>query len=713
MADRYWVGGSATWDATAGTKWATTSGGAGGASVPTSADNVFLDASSGAVTVTISGSRPCLDFTCTGFTGTLTGTATPVLQCYGNLTLASGMTFNTALADINMLATTTGKTVTTAGKTLWNIRFNGSGGGWTLQDALTTNSDINVIAGTLTTNNFNITSNNILSTGSTTRAISLGSSTAYAIYIWNMTSTGMTFTAGTSTVRCDITNSGGSFTGGGLTYNNAQIGKSNASYVQNINGANTFNGTCTLITSVDASGQIALNASNTFNNLTIQNTATGLGQVRLHANQTVNGAFSTTVTNATTRVFLYSNTAGTSRTITANGTTSLSDVDFTDITVSGTASPISGTRFGNGSNNSGITFPAAKTVYWGNVFAGTNWYDNGWATTSGGSPAINNFPLVQDTAIFNNSSNTTIMTGITFYLVGTIDCSARTNALTLSITGKRIFGNVTLGSGITATSFAPDFWGSAAQTLTSAGKTISSVTVSKASSTTLTIGDALTTSGIITLTTGGFDASTYSVTISRFVSSNSNVRSLSMGSGLWTLTGTGTVWDLDTTTNITFTKGTADIVLSSTSTSTRNFYSSGAAGSVLAYNKLTIGGTTGTATLFFRGSTTFTELASTKTVAHTIQVRAGRTLTVDTWSVTGSSGNVVTLNSDTAGSQFTLTKTDSVPVSGIDYLSIKDSAATPSSTWYAGANSTNVSNNTGWIFTAAPSSTTGRFFVMF
>lgn len=41
MANRYWVGGNANWDATAGTKWATTSGGAGGAAVPTAADDVF------------------------------------------------------------------------------------------------------------------------------------------------------------------------------------------------------------------------------------------------------------------------------------------------------------------------------------------------------------------------------------------------------------------------------------------------------------------------------------------------------------------------------------------------------------------------------------------------------------------------------------------------------------------------------------------------
>jgi len=40
-ADRYWVGGTANWDGTAGTKWATSSGGNGGASVPTTADDVL------------------------------------------------------------------------------------------------------------------------------------------------------------------------------------------------------------------------------------------------------------------------------------------------------------------------------------------------------------------------------------------------------------------------------------------------------------------------------------------------------------------------------------------------------------------------------------------------------------------------------------------------------------------------------------------------
>ena len=47
MAARYWVGGTANWDNTAGTKWALTSGGAGGQAVPTAADDVYIDSGSG------------------------------------------------------------------------------------------------------------------------------------------------------------------------------------------------------------------------------------------------------------------------------------------------------------------------------------------------------------------------------------------------------------------------------------------------------------------------------------------------------------------------------------------------------------------------------------------------------------------------------------------------------------------------------------------
>ena len=71
MADRYWVGGTANWDGTAGTKWATTSGGAGGSAIPTTADDVYFDNNSGAVTVTVVGSASitnCKSLNFLGFT---------------------------------------------------------------------------------------------------------------------------------------------------------------------------------------------------------------------------------------------------------------------------------------------------------------------------------------------------------------------------------------------------------------------------------------------------------------------------------------------------------------------------------------------------------------------------------------------------------------------------------------------------------------------
>lgn len=71
MANRYWVGGSGTWDASNVTNWSASTGGAGGQSVPTAADVVFFDAGSGGGICTIGAVVPCLTLNLTGYTGTL------------------------------------------------------------------------------------------------------------------------------------------------------------------------------------------------------------------------------------------------------------------------------------------------------------------------------------------------------------------------------------------------------------------------------------------------------------------------------------------------------------------------------------------------------------------------------------------------------------------------------------------------------------------
>ena len=93
MANRFWVGGSANWDSTAGTKWALTSGGAGGQAVPTSSDAVFFDAASGsgATIVSCVGTNAvCASLTTTGYPGSITVASTSdTITAHGNVVVGA------------------------------------------------------------------------------------------------------------------------------------------------------------------------------------------------------------------------------------------------------------------------------------------------------------------------------------------------------------------------------------------------------------------------------------------------------------------------------------------------------------------------------------------------------------------------------------------------------------------------------------------------
>lgn len=71
MAARFWVGGTATWDASNTTPWAATTGGAGGQSVPGTGDTVTFDGSSGGGTVTVNAVHSISSLTTSSFTGTI------------------------------------------------------------------------------------------------------------------------------------------------------------------------------------------------------------------------------------------------------------------------------------------------------------------------------------------------------------------------------------------------------------------------------------------------------------------------------------------------------------------------------------------------------------------------------------------------------------------------------------------------------------------
>lgn len=430
MANRYWRGGAGTWDTTTTTNWSTTSGGAGGASVPTATDSVFFD-QAGTYTVTCTGALTCLDITVSAGTVTFATGTTPTFAISGSMSLLAGTVWSAA-GSITFNATATGKTITTNGVSLAigstnTLGFNGVGGGWTLGSALTTAGQITFTNGTFSTGNFAVTALRFTNAGTGTNSVSLGSSTLTAttnVNGWSFgTTTGLTFNAGTSTITC--TNSGPTFAGGGLTYYNVTFTFVNLG--ADITGANTFNNL-----TVTGGGSITLFAS-----------------VSISAAQTINGTFTVTGTSQPIRLFIYSSVFGTSRTITA-AAVSLSNVDFRDIVAAGAAGTWSGTSIGNCGGNSNITFTAAKTVYW-NLAGAQNWRATGWCTTSGGTPAVANYPIPQDTAIIDQNSAITTLTIDNDWNIGTLDMSLRTSAVTIA-TGTNIptiYGSWKNGTGVT------------------------------------------------------------------------------------------------------------------------------------------------------------------------------------------------------------------------------------------------------------------------
>jgi hypothetical protein len=106
----------------------------------------------------------------------------------------------------------------------------------------------------------------------------------------------------------------------------------------------------------------------------------------------------------------------------------------------------------------------------------------------------------------------------------------------------------------------------------------------------------------------------------------------------------------------------------------------------------------------FLGSNTFN--AFTINAPKTVTFTVSTTQTISSFVATGSSGNVITINTTSAGTAATLSKSSGIV--SCDWLSLKDSTATGGATFYAGANSTNVSGNTGWTFSAAPSGQSSR-----
>jgi hypothetical protein len=211
---------------------------------------------------------------------------------------------------------------------------------------------------------------------------------------------------------------------------------------------------------------------------------------------------------------------------------------------------------------------------------------------------------------------------------------------------------------------------------------------------------SLTTGYTVSPTTGSFVINYSSSAISCTSYSGAgynNACTQNFQNSQWTVTGNGAVWSYGSTHTIT--NGQSCITFTNSANTAMTI-----AGAGKSFNNVTFARAASTAAITVTGSNTFNNITDIGSAAHSLLFTAGTTQSVNSFNVSGTSGKLITINSDTT-SAHNLVFTGPT-CAACDYLSVQHSIASPAGTWYAGIYSTNNQDVTvagsGWVFTAPP-----------
>jgi len=283
----------------------------------------------------------------TGYAGTLAELSDPAAApviIYGDLTLSAGMTLTASTTGngLSFRKTSGTSNITTNGKTIpFILTFNGVGGTFQLQDALTTSgatSDINLNNGTLNLNGKTLTPGSTFITGTGTKNLTFNGGTlicplAVSSAFNNFQPTGFTTTAGTGTGTISMTAATAKgFVGGGSTFN------------------------CTL--NQGGAGALTITGSNTFSNITNTYKTTGATSILFTA-ATTSTFTDWNASGESTRLLTIGSVTAASHTLSkASGTVSADFLSISRSTATGGAGWDAGANSTDGGNNSGWIFTA-------------------------------------------------------------------------------------------------------------------------------------------------------------------------------------------------------------------------------------------------------------------------------------------------------------------------------------------------------------------
>ena len=207
-ADRYWVGKSGTWNTAA--NWSLTSGGAGGASVPTAATTVIFDDNSfdaNGQIVTLAGTPVCDSMIWKGTVyNPVFAMGTINITISGSLVFQPGMTITSGTGTrlITFSSTRPQESITTNNVTIpRDVTFNSTTCKWTLQTPLTLSGSglLNFNNGYLDCNAKAIKCVSFTNTAAGTRTLDISNTTIDASGGWNYSGGTTTLMAANSLIR--------------------------------------------------------------------------------------------------------------------------------------------------------------------------------------------------------------------------------------------------------------------------------------------------------------------------------------------------------------------------------------------------------------------------------------------------------------------------------------------------------------------------------
>lgn len=553
MATRFWVGGTDTWDGTAGTKWAATSGGAGGASAPGASDSVFFDANSGSGVVTygFGGQVVSLDFT--GFTGTFTSGGGVLSINTNGLTLGAGMTYS---ANINYRFNRTGagnQIITSNGKSLAGSSITGIGNGNTvvLGDDINTTGSIDISGGITgwSAAGKNVTAGSFVGPASGS-PVSIGNGT-YTLSgtngIGNTFDVGSTIGAApTGSPNIVLTNSGASPRTVKLANGVGPI-TATLTITAGTGTVTTVGGTISSLTPTGFSGSFTNGDTS----------SSGGTTTTLAAALNLNGAFTLVAGN-----FSANNLNVTVNNVVLNGTNGRTlTMGSGTWTLTGT-----GTIWNSATTTALVTIPGTSTVDCTNSSSSAR-------TITCNAKAINNLKI---------SAGTGNLTLTSVVMNGNLDCTGFTGAV-IGTGAIQVAGSLTLDAGQTWTCTGSITFNatSGTKTITTNGVSIAGSLIFNGVGGTWQLQDDLTFTNsapagtAMSHTAGTIDFNNKNVTVgggavaANFTSSGATARTITLGSGTLTFNSTTQTCGFTASgSNLTINKGTGKIAVGATSGTT-------------------------------------------------------------------------------------------------------------------------------------------------